>query len=394
MNIPIWPGSSSFATLSASFYTGSSNTRPTPFGYYDGDATFKTEADKVADWCARRLGYPIMEVELQDINFFAAFEEAVTEFSTQVNMNNAKDYVLTLVGTPASNQLSQVPIQANMGRTIKLAKAYGNEAGTGGDVDWKKGYINLIPGSQSYDLDVLWANVSESGNEIEIKRVYHDFTPAIVRYFDPYVGTGAGTQQLLDSFGWGSYSPAVSFLVMPLYADLLRMQAIELNDSIRKSNYSFELRNNKLNIFPIPTMDYTLWFEYIVVKDRNNPIPSGSAATGSVSDLSNMPYDRIQFGNIKHIGVQWIYKYTLALVKEMLGLVRGKYSTVPIPGAEATLNGAELTAQAGTEKAALITELQTLLGSMTRQGQFEQEAAIGTAMQQQLSKVPLFIYIK
>ena len=135
-------------------------------------------------------------------------------------------------------------------------------------------------------------------------------------------------------------------------------------------------------------------FEYIVVKDRNNPIPSGSAGTGSVSDLSNMPYDRIQFGNIKHIGVQWIYKYTLALVKEMLGLVRGKYSTVPIPGAEATLNGAELTAQAGTEKAALITELQTLLGSMTRQGEFEQEAAIGTGMQQQLSKVPLFIYIK
>lgn len=394
MNIPIWPGSSSFATLSASFYTGSSTTRPTPFGYYDGDTTFKSEADKVADWCARRLGYPILEVELQDINFFAAFEEAVTEFSTQVNMNNAKDYMLTLVGTPASNKLSQVPIQTNMGRTVKLAKAYGSEAGTGGNVDWKKGYIQLTPGSQSYDLDVLWANVSESGNEIEIKRVYHDFTPAIVRYFDPYVGTGAGTQQLLDSFGWGAYSPAVSFLVMPLYADLLRMQAIEMNDSIRKSNYSFELRNNKLNIFPIPTMDYTLWFEYVVVKDRDNPVPSGSAATGSVSDLSNVPYDRIQFGNIKHIGVQWIYKYTLALVKEMLGLVRGKYSTVPIPGAETTLNGADLLSQAGTEKAALIEELKTLLASMTRQGQMEQEGAIATAMQQQLAKVPLFIYIK
>lgn len=391
MNIPIWPGSSSFATLSASFYTGSSTVRPTAFGYYDGDTVFKTEADKVADWCARRLGYPIMEVELQDINFFTAFEEAVTEFSTQVNMFNAKDYMLTLQGTSTSNQLSQRTISPNMGRTIELAKNYGSETGTGGNVDWKKGYINLVAGSQSYDLDTLWANVSESGNAIEIKRVYHDFTPAIVRYFDPYVGTGAGTQQLLDSFGWGSYSPAVSFMVMPLYADLLRMQAIELNDTIRKSNYSFELRNNKLSLYPIPTADYKLWFEYVVTNDRNNPLQT---PTGSISDLSNVPYSRIEFNKIKDVGVQWIYKYTLATAKEMLGLVRGKYTTVPIPGAETTLNGTDLLAQGREDKTTLLTDLKELLQSMTRQGQMEQESAIATAMQTQLSKVPLYIYVK
>jgi len=391
MNIPIWPGSSSFATLSASFYTGSSTVRPTAFGYYDGDVVFKTEADKVADWCARRLGYPIMEVELQDINFFTAFEEAVTEFSTQVNMFNAKDYMLTLQGTSTSNQLSQRTISPNMGRTIELAKNYGSETGTGGNVDWKKGYINLVAGSQSYDLDTLWANVSESGNAIEIKRVYHDFTPAIVRYFDPYVGTGAGTQQLLDSFGWGSYSPAVSFMVMPLYADLLRMQAIELNDTIRKSNYSFELRNNKLSLYPIPTADYKLWFEYVVTNDRNNPLQT---PTGSISDLSNVPYSRIEFNKIKDVGVQWIYKYTLATAKEMLGLVRGKYTTVPIPGAETTLNGTDLLAQGREDKTTLLTDLKELLQSMTRQGQMEQESAIATAMQTQLSKVPLYIYVK
>lgn len=395
MNIPIWPGSSSFATLSASYYTGSTTTRPTPFGYYDGDVTFKAEANKVADWCARRLGYPIMEVELQDINFFAAFEESVTEFSTQINMNNAKDYMLTLQGTPVSNQLSQRVIQPNMGRTIRMAKQYGSEAGSGGTVDWKKGYIDLSPNTASYDLDSLWANVHESGSEIEIKRVFHEFTPAIVRYFDPYVGTGAGTQQMLDSFGWGSYSPAVSFQVMPLYADLLRMQAIELNDTIRKSTFSFELRNNKLKLFPTPTYPVSVWFEYVVVADRDNPLntPSG-ATTSSISDLSNIPYGRIQFTNIKDIGVQWIYKYTLAVAKEMLGLVRGKYSTVPIPGSEMTLNGADLIAQGREDKTTLITELTTLLTSMTRQGQMEQEAAIGTAMQQQLSKIPLYIYVK
>jgi len=391
MNIPIWPGSSSFASASASYYGGTSATRPTPFGYYDSDVTFKTEANKVADWCARKLGYPIMEVELQDINFFAAFEESVTEFSTQVNMNNAKDYMLTLQGTPTTNQLSQRVITPNMGRTISMAKQYGSEAGSGGDVSYKKGYIQLTGSVSEYDLNALWANVYESGSAIEIKRVYHDFTPAIVRYFDPYVGTGAGTQQMLDSFGWGSYSPAVSFMVMPLYADLLRMQAIELNDTIRKSTYSFELRNNKLKLFPTPTYGVNMWFEYIVVADRNNPLKTPS---GSISDLSNVPYSRIQFTNIKDIGLQWIYKYTLATAKEMLGLIRGKYSTVPIPGSEMTLNGADLIAQGREDKTALILELNTLLTSMTRQGQMEQETAIATALSTQLSKVPLYIYIK
>jgi hypothetical protein len=378
-NIPIWPGSSSF-------YPGL-----TPFGYYDYDSQFQQEADKVATWCARRLGYPVSEIELQDLNFYTALEEAITEFGIIVNMYNAKDYISTLIGTPTSNDLTQRTISANLGRTITLAKSYGSEAGSGGTVDWKKGYIQLSPGSQSYDLNALWANVSESGNAIEVKRVYHDFTPAIARYFDPYVGTGAGTQQLLDSFGWGSYSPAVSFLVMPIYADLLRMQAIELNDTIRKSSYTFELRNNKLKIFPIPAGSITLWFEYVVEKDRNTPL---IAPTGSVSDLSNVPYSRIQFSSIKDIGVRWIYQYTLAIVKEMLGNVRNKYSSIPIPGAEVTLNGADLISQGREEKTNLLTELKELLDSMGRQQQMEKETAIATAVQQQLNKVPLYIYIK
>ncbi len=393
MNIPIWPGSASFTTISASYYaTPSTGSRPTSFGYYDGDAVFKVEADKVADWCASRLGYPIMEVELQERNFFKSFEEAVTEFSTQVNMYNAKDYMLTLVGSPSSSALSQRAISTNMGRMIELAKSYGTEAGSGGTVDYKKGSVDLLATTQSYDLNTLWANVSESGKRIEIKRIFHQPTPAITRYFDPYVGSGNGTEQMLDSFGWGSYSPAVSFMVMPINADLLRMQAIELNDQIRKSSYSFELRNNKLKVFPIPTdSTITLWFDYILVDDRNNPI---NTPTGSISDLSNVPYSRIQFASIKDIGIQWIYKYTLAITKEVLGLVRGKYSSVPIPGAETTLNGTDLISQGREERVALLLELTTLLQSLTRQGQLEQETIIGTSLQQQLSKVPLSIYIK
>ena len=383
-NIAIWPGSSSF-------FPGM-----TPFGYYDYDYTFQTDVDKVSDWCAKKLGYPIMEVERQDINFYACVEEASTEFSTQVNMYNAKDYMLTLIGTSTDTNLTGKVITPNLGRTIELAKNYGTEVGSGGTVDWKKGYINLTGSVQTYDLNA-WADVNEPGKHIEVKRVYHDFAPAISRYFDPYVGTGGGTQQMLDSFGWGSYSPAVNFMVMPLYADLLRIQAIEMNDQIRKSSYSFELRNNKLNLYPIPTVEMKMWFEYILVEDRNSPALSGAnsgSANSHITDISNVPYNNMEYQYISPIGKQWIYKYALALSKELLGLVRGKYTSIPIPGAETTLNGADLISGGREDKAALLLEIKELLQAMTRQGQVEQEQAIATAMNYQLGKVPLPIYIK
>jgi len=134
-----------------------------------------------------------------------------------------------------------------------------------------------------------------------------------------------------------------------------------------------------------------MWFEYVVVEDRNNPL---KYPTGSISDLSNVPFGRVQFTKIKDIGVQWIYKYALATSKEMLGLVRGKYSSVPIPGAETTLNGADLIAQGREDKLALITDLGVLLQSMTRQGQMEAETIVATSLATQLSKVPLYIYIR
>lgn len=385
-NIPIWPGSSSF-------FPGN-----TPFGYYDVDYQFQTDADKVAKWCAQRLGYPIMDVEMQDINFYTCFEEAVTEFATQVNMYNARDYMLIVQGTSTENNLSQKLINPNLGRTISMAKNYGAEAGSGGNITYHKGSIQTQVNVQEYDLDA-WAATNVSGSSIEIKRVYYEAPPAIVRYFDPFVGTGYGSQQLLDSFGWGSYSPSINFLLMPVYADILRIQEIEFNDQVRKSAYTFEIRNNKLRIFPLPDGNYLplIYFDYILEDDRNNPFGGGSGSLGStskVADLSNIPYHRIPYADINHIGKQWIFKYTLAIAKELLGLVRGKYTAVPIPGAEVTLNAADLITQAATDKAALMEELKTTLEALGRKGQMTQESEIAEFMRQQLTKIPLQIYIK
>jgi len=383
-NIPIWAGSSSFSSGN------------TPFGLYDSDSTFDADADKVADWCAKRLGYPITDIELQSGSFYAAFEEAVTEYGAQVNTYNIRDNMLNLYGSATGSNLSGQKVSANFGGLIELAEEYGVEAGSGGNVTYYTGSLTVSSSQQIYDLTNSSIVNLESGtpgtDAIEIKRIYHEAPPAIVKYFDPFVGTGLGTQQMLDTFGFGGYSPGVSFMMMPLYADLLRFQAIEFNDQIRKSAYTFELRNNRLKVFPIPNgSNFTkVHFDYILKSDRSNALKGN---TGTVSDFSNVPYQNVTYSDINAVGKQWIRRYALALSKEMLGYVRGKYSALPIPNAEVTLNGSDLISAGQTEKEGLITELKETLDTMSRQAQLERKQAEADAMQQQFTKIPLKIYI-
>jgi hypothetical protein len=179
---------------------------------------------------------------------------------------------------------------------------------------------------------------------------------------------------------------------MPIYADMLRLQAIEFNDQIRKSAYTFSLVNNRLKLFPIPNgSNYTkVYFQYILKSDRSNAL---KGATGRVSDFSNVPYENVTYKNINAVGKQWVRRYTLALAKEMLGYIRGKYAAIPIPNADVTLNASDLISAAGTEKEGLITELKEILDTMSRQAQLERKQAEADAMQQQMNKIPLKIYI-
>jgi hypothetical protein len=379
---PIWPGSGSAASGS------------TPFGIFDNDGEFQTEAPQFAKWCAQRLGYPIMAVELQDTQFYACFEESISEYSAQINQFNIKDNLLSLQGQPTSSNFTHKRLSRTMGETIKLSKQYGTEAGVGGDVDLKKGSISVTSGSQEYDLNALFSEVSESGKAIEIKRVYYEATPAMQRFFDPYATTGYGTINMVEGFGFGDYSPAVSFTLMPLFEDLLRVQAIELNDSIRKSAYSFTLTNNKLRVFPDPEEDRRLYFDYVVTSDRDNPLQteySGSADV--VSDFSNARFDFMTYSKINDVGKQWIRKYGLALSKELLGIIRSKYGSIPIPNADTTLDGDTLRSEAATEKEVLITQLREMLDQTSRKALLESDRDEAEFLQEKLQKVPYPIYI-
>jgi len=383
----IWAGSSSF-------HSGN-----TPYGFYDTDETFRTGShsiDKFADWSAKRLGFPIVEVELQDVQFYTCYEEAITEYSAQVNQFNIRDNMLALQGQQTGSgatktDLTHKKLTPTFGRTIQLAEQYGTEAGVGGTVDFKSGSIEITKDSQIYDLDALWAEVSESGDSIEVRKVHYEGSPAITRYFDPYAGTGEGSYNMLDSFGWGNSSPAVQFMMMPMYADILKVQAIEFNDQIRKSAYSFELVNNKLRIFPNPTSAYTLHFTYLVKKDRNNTLQGTS--NGVITDFSNAPFNNMTFADINEVGKQWIKKYGLALCKELLGTIRSKYASLPIPGAETTLDGDTLRTEAATEKETLVTQLREMLEQMSRKALLEADKDEAEFLNEKLNKVPIPIFI-
>ena len=389
-NIPIWPGSSSFASVTA----------PTPFGFYDDDDNFREDADKVATYSVQRLGYPLVDIELQDVNFYTCFEEAVSEYGAQLYTWQIINNMSNIIGTPTGSDLNQIPNPGAGQSGYNVASDYGDSYSS--EQKLYSGSLQVKRGQQYYDLrlntgsSVFTGSVAEN---VKIKKIYHQAPAAINRYFDPYAGTGTGIQSLMQTFGFGNYSPGVNFMLMPMYFDLLKLQAIELNDSIRKSGYHFDLNAGRyLRLFPIPTGDYTLWFEYI--KDPT----STSAATGSgadsvplsksnVTDLSNAPYANPVYKHLNSPAKQWIRKYSLALCKEMLGGIRGKYQTIPIPGAETTLDYTRLLSEAESEKSALIEQLRTDLESNTRLAQLERSNNESDQQQNYLSKVPYMIYV-
>jgi hypothetical protein len=381
----IWPGSSSFAS------------GQTPYGFYDSDIEFAGQSnnsvDKFSDWAARRLGYPIMAVELQSGSFYACYEEAITEYSAQVNQFNIKDNLLHLTGQATGSNVTHKRVTPTLGRSVALSKQYGTEAGVGGDVPYHTGSLSIQSGSQVYDIDKLFTDVSAS-EAIEVKRIFYEAKPAMQRFFDPYATTGYGTINMVEGFGFGNYSPAVSFTLMPLFEDLLRVQAIELNDSIRKSAYSFSLQNNKLRLFPDPSQNFTLHFHYVKVSERDNPlITQYSGSANVVSDYSNVPYDNMQYQYINDVGKQWIRKYGFALCKELLGMIRSKYGTIPIPNSETALDGDTLRAEAAAEKEALITQLREMLEQTSRRALLEADKDEAEFLQEKLQKVPYPIYI-
>jgi len=383
-NIPIYPGSSSF-------FPGD-----TPFGFYDNDYQFQQDADKVTKFCAQRLGWPIENVELQAVNFYTAFEEAVTVYGNELYAYRLRDNYLNLEGSLTSSNLNQAIITPSMANIIRISEQYGTEAGVGGNVNWYSGSIVLTGSKQDYDLDVWAQENGISGSNLEIKRVFYQGVPASADYyFAGGIGIGGSFGGFFGGLGGvAGYGYGTNWFITPLSYNVGAIQQVELAQDILLSAFSFELINNKLRIFPVPTdadNGVHFWFQYLLKDERL--ADSITQSPRLVSNVSNANYGNPVYSQINSIGRSWIFEYTLAIVKEMLGYVRGKYTTVPIPGAEVTLNQQDLLTSSANDKAALIERLRAYFDETSRQALLERRKNESDHAQSELNKSPMTIFI-
>ena len=387
MNIPIYDGNPIW------------NPNATAFGFYNSDADFQTDCIKVSKFISTRLGYPLMDVELQTGSIFTAFEEAITMYGNELYAYLIRENVLDLTGLPYENvNLNDVIVTPNFETVIRLSEQYGEEAGVGGNVPWYKGSIPLTSSVQDYDLKV-WAQDQDITGSIEIKRVfYQEPVPASARYLAPFDGFGFGGAVSAGLMEMGGFGGSGGFLMMPLNYDMQIIQSIEMNTQVRLSNYSFEVHNNIIRIFPIPSNNNgfetncgNLWFEYIKRDERIES--SVISAEEKITNVSNMPYQNPTYSLINSVGRQWIFEMTLAICKEILGYVRGKYSTVPIPNADMTLNQSDLLAAATAEKTALLERLRAYFDENSRASLLERKVREADAVLKELDQVPRVIYI-
>ena len=392
MNIPIYDGCPIW------------NASSVPFGFYNSDTDFQADAVKVAKFCAQRLGYPLVDVELQSGSFFTAFEEAVTTYGNELYAYKIRDNQLSLEGLTTGSSLNQALITPSFEPIVRLTEQYGEEAGSGGNVNYYTGSFALTSSQQDYSFQTFMTQSGYTGSEyqhgIEVKRVfYQEPYPASARYLDPYNGFGFGGVLAAGIVGIGGFGDGLGYLMAPLNYDLQVIQQIEMNQMIRLNNYSFEIKNDMLRIFPIPNFGATgtdnqnarIWFEYIL---RDERIASSVKQTPDrVTNVSNAPYENPTYEYINSVGRQWIFEYTLALSKEMLGYVRGKYSSVPIPNADVTLNQSDLIAAATSEKTALIERLRAYFDETSRMASLERRANEADSKMKELQQVPYTIYV-
>ena len=383
-NIPIYPGSSSF-------FPGD-----TPFGFYDNDYQFQQDADKVTKFCAQRLGWPIENVELQDVNFYTAFEEAVTVYGNELYAYRLRDNYLNLEGSLTSSNLNNAVITPSMANIIRISEQYGTEAGVGGNVNYYSGSVILTASVQDYNLDVWAQERGISGSNLEIKQVFYQGVPASADYYyGSGIGLGAGYGAFFGALGGvAGFGGGTNWFISPLSYNVAAIQEVELADTILGSSFSFQLINNRLRIFPVPTDGDTgihFWFNYLLKDERL--ADSISQAPNQVSNVSNANYNNPTYSNINSIGRSWIFEYTLAIVKEMLGYVRGKYTTVPIPGAEVTLNQSDLLTSATADKNTLIEKLRQYFDETSREALLQRRKNESDHAQSELNKSPMTIFI-
>lgn len=377
----------------------------TPFGFFDGDAQFQVDADRVVTWVARRLGESHVQVELSSSDVYTSFEEATLEYSAIINSYQAKSSLAAWLGSPTGSMTggeNRYP-QFNLQWQRRQAEAYGAEAMVGGTAPLHSGSISLVAGQQSYDLQALLNPTGSDGmpRRMVIRQVFHFSPLSAFRFF----GTTSAINYLNNQFKFESYTPETIFYLLPIWEDILRGMQFETSNRVRRSNYSYELHNNVLNVYPAPDGNnpLNLYFTYQVADELGAAPDIGQVSSGSVqydrasygvANMSNVPFGNIEYSKLNSLSKQWIWKMTLALCKETMGYIRRKMATIPIPGGDSVqLDGEQLVSDAKGEMDQLRGDLKGLLEETTYDRLTARQAEEAESLYTSMSRVPMKIYV-
>jgi len=382
--------------------TFSNTGSPTPFGIFDTDSEFKSEADQIVVFVKRKLGDDILSVELTKKQIWATFEEAGLEFSSLLNQYQAKSQLVQFLGMPTTGSMGAMSgsegkyPRENLDFLTRFAEPYAFEAGVGGSYNMISGSIALEANRQDYDI---YTELKSGGNlvfssslnplrtKIQISEVFHFSPQAAYRFFD----TTSAINYLNNEFSFESFTPETIFYVLPVFEDILRAGQLDISNRVRRSNYSYKVIGTKIRIYPMPTTDSNPKFLFIRVRFFSDPLkPAYQDDTiKGVSNISDIPFGVLEYSNINSIGKQWIRQYSLALCTELLGQIRSKFGSIPIPGADLSLNGTALVTQGREDKDKLKTQLKEMLETMTYDKLMETAAARAESINKQLKYVPM-----
>lgn len=386
-----------------------------PFGVYSDDANFVSGAVDQVAFTYKMLGGDVLDIELTEHNVYSAYETAVLEYSYIVNVHQAKNVLGDVLGNATSSfdhdgevkegeSISTMLPSFDIGFVKQIANKASEEANVGGHLTHYNAPISLVAGQQNYNLQQIIYDQSldtssefyglVEGKRLSIRKVYYKSPRAMWRFYGYY--GGLNTVGNLSTYG--QYADDSTFEIIPAWQNKLQAMSYEDNIHTRISHYSYDLKNNILRLFPFPESEIkTLWVEFVIPGnsydiDTAGGVPIDSTKKG-INNMNTLPFANIPYDNINSIGKQWIRRYALAVAKEMLGQVRSKFSTVPIPGESVNLNGADLLSQAKDEQNSLKEELKVVLSEMTYDKLAETTAGMMENAGKVLEKFPLNIFV-
>ena len=375
----------------------------------------------------RALGEDVLGVELTKPMIWDNFERATRELNALMVEYQNKSNLSSLMGMPTGSldgnninniNITDMYVQPSLEFLRALASPYAGMIGYSQDEQTYSGYIPMVSGRQDYDLytelvdsngATIWSlQPSGSVGSMEVLEVYHN---APVQYV---FNSNLASNFVASGLPVESYIPDTRFYVLPLFEDVLRAGMLEAASKVRRSHYSYRISGRKIRIFPtpnnmVPTYNNRLWMR---VRFGRQPFPTlastlvasgssystvGSGVSGSYQDDKiygvngpfNTPFGPLNYNSLNVWSRNWIAQMTLALSTIQLGRIRSKFKSLPIPGADLSLNGEDLISQGREDADKLLTSLKETLDNLTFDKVAERDANKAEQMVKQLSYVPV-----